>query len=285
MTDVFVNGAFVPEADAKVSVFDRGFLFADGIYEVWAVLEAKPVDVTPHLERLERSCGEIRMVVPMTRPELTHMLAELCRRNGVVEGMVYLQITRGVAPRDFAFPKDAKPTVVAFTQAFDLVRSIKGTKGAAVVTIPDIRWKRRDIKSVALLAQVLARQAAVDAGAAEAWMVADDGFVTEGAASNAYIVKDGALITRALSNDILHGTTRRRLLVLAEELGVRVEERPFTVAEALAADEAFSTGAASLVTPAIAIDGKAIGDGAPGPITTQLRERYIAWLREDARRS
>lgn len=278
---VYLDGAFVPAAEAKVSVFDRGFLFADGIYEVAAVLEGELVDLEPHLERLERSAREIELALPMDRAGFASMLQELAAKNGTREGMVYVEVTRGAASaRDFAFPSPpSRPTVVAFAQSFSILDSVKGREGASVVTVPEIRWKRRDIKSVALLAQVLGRQAAVAAGAAEAFFVDDDGTITEGAASNAYIVKGGTLVTRPLSNAILHGTTRARVLEVARERGIPVEERAFTLAEARSADEAFYTGAAAFVVPAVRIDGAPLGDGKPGPITRALREGYIARVR------
>lgn len=281
MSSVLVNGRLVPEAEATVSVFDRGFLFADGIYEVAAVVDGRLVDLDAHLARLERSAREIALALPMPRAELAATLADLTARNGVTEGMVYVQVTRGAPPvRDFAFPAaGTAPTLVAFTQAFPVLASTKGTSGVAVVTVPEVRWKRRDIKSVALLGQVLARQAAVAAGAAEAFFVDEDGTVTEGAASNAYVVMAGTLVTRPLGNDILHGTTRARVLEVARAQGVPVVERRFTREELLSADEAFYTGAAAFVVPAVRIDGKAIGAGTPGPITRALREGYIASVR------
>lgn len=281
MSVVFVNGAWVAPEDAKVSVFDRGFLFADGVYEVAAVLDGRLVDLDAHLARLERSAGEIQLAVPHARAELASMLAELAARNAVVEGMVYLEVTRGATPaRDFAFPSaTVTPTVVAFAQSFPIVSSEKGTRGVAVVTVPEVRWRRRDIKSVALLGQVLARQAAVASGAAEAFFVDEDGTVTEGAASNAYIVTKGTLVTRPLGWDILHGTTRARVLELARTRGTAVEERAFTRDELLAADEAFYTGAAAFLVPAVSVDGQKIGDGTPGPVTRALRTAYVEAVR------
>ena len=281
MSLAFVNGRLVPEAEATVSIFDRGFLFADGVYEVAALVEGRLVDLEAHLARLSRSAGEIQLAVPMPRAELAAMLAELAAKNGVTEGMVYVQVTRGAPPsRDFAFPPaGTAPTVVAFTQAFPVIASEKGTRGVSVVTVPEVRWKRRDIKSVALLGQVLARQAAVAAGAAEAFFVDDEGKITEGAASNAYVVVKGTLVTRPLGNDILHGTTRARVLEVARAQGVPVVERAFTREEACSADEAFYTGAAAFVVPAIRIDGTPIGEGQPGPITRALRAGYIEAVR------
>ncbi len=280
---VFLDDGFVPLASATVSIFDRGFLFADGVYEVAAVLDGELVDLDAHLLRLERSAKEIALGLPMSRDAFGATLRELVTRTGTTEGMVYLQVTRGATPaRDFAFPApsaNVRPTVVAFAQTFPIVRSAKGTKGVAIVTVPEVRWKRRDIKSVALLGQVLARQAAVEKGAAEAFFVDEDDTITEGAASNAYIVKDGVLVTRPLGWDILHGTTRARVLEIARARGMCVDERAFTRDELAAADEVFYTGAAAFVVPAVAVDGHVIGDGAPGPITRALREAYIHAVR------
>ncbi|MGB9143164.1 MAG: D-amino-acid transaminase, partial [Aestuariivirga sp.] len=239
---VYVNGSYVPEEQGKISIFDRGFLFADGIYEVTAVLRGKLVDYDAHMERLERSLGEIRMEWPCSKVELRSMHLDMVKRNHLDEGWIYMQITRGAADRDFKFPKGVKPTLIAFTQAKKLVDNPDAVKGVAVITVPDVRWARRDIKSVMLLAPVLGKQAAYEAGAFEAWMV-EDGKVTEGTSSNAYIVKDGKVITRGLSNNILAGCTRRALFRLAQEKGVTIEERLFTPEEAYGADEAFLTSA------------------------------------------
>jgi D-alanine transaminase len=281
MTDriAYVAGAWVPLAEAKVSVTDRGFLFGDGVYEVAAVLDGKLVEREPHLARLERSCREIRLALPVPRDAISALMDEIVARNHLVEGAVYLQITRGVAERDFAMPKAAVPTLVMFTQERSILASPAAERGVAIVTVPDIRWQRRDIKSISLLAQVLARQAAVDAGCSEAWMI-EEGTITEGAASTAFIIDaSGTLLTRPLGNDILHGTTRETILALAREHGIPVDERAFTLAEAKAAREAFYTGASSFVIPVIAIDGQKLGDGTPGPSTRRLRELYVARVR------
>ncbi len=211
---VFVNGEYLPEAAAKISVFDRGFLFADGVYEVTAVVNGRLVDYDPHMERLERSLNELRMGWPCSKDELKAMHLELVKRNNLTEGIIYMQVTRGIADRMFNFPKDAKPSLVAFPQVMKLVDNPNAVKGVGVVTTPDLRWKRRDIKTVMLLAPVLGKQEAYEKGAHEAWMV-EDGFVTEGTSSNAYIVKGGKVITRGLSNSILAGCTRRALFRLA----------------------------------------------------------------------
>ena len=277
----YVNGDFLPIEQAKVSVLDRGFLFADGIYEVSAVLNGRLVDNEAHLARLERSLGEISLRLPMNLAELTRLQEELIRRNGLAEGVVYIEVTRGAADRDFTFPKDAAPTVVMFTQAKNILRSPQAETGIRVISVPDIRWKRRDIKSVALLPQVLAKQQAAAAGCQEAWMV-EDGFVTEGGSSSAFIVTQaGALVTRPLSQEILPGVTRKAVLQLAAEQGLDMEERRFTLEEAYAAAEAFLTSASSFVLPVVEIDGQRIGSGTPGPNTRRLREIYIAFARSE----
>jgi D-alanine transaminase len=277
----YVNGSFVPLADAKVSVLDRGFLFADGIYEVSAVLEGKLVDNASHLARLERSVGEIALALPETLDRIIEIQKELITRNRLENGLVYLQVTRGAdAGRDFAFPKGVKPTLILFTSVKDIVNAPSAKSGIAVITVPDIRWARRDMKSVALLAQVLAKQAAAEAGASEAWMI-EDGKVTEGGSSSAFILtKDDVLVTRQNSSAILPGCTRKAVVALAEERQLRVEERPFTVAEALVAKEAFITSASSFVQAVVTIDGKAIADGKPGPMANRLREIYIDFARK-----
>jgi D-alanine transaminase len=279
----YINGSFVPLAEAKVSVLDRGFLFADGIYEVAAVLDGRLVDNASHLARLERSVGEIALDLPETLPRIQEIQKELIARNQLVSGLVYLQVTRGAdTGRDFAFPKDVKPTLVMFTSAKDIVNAPSARTGIAVITVPDIRWARRDIKSVALLAQVLAKQAAAEAGAAEAWMI-EDGLVTEGGSSSAFILtQDDVLVTRQNSNAILPGCTRKAVVALAEERQLRVEERPFSVSEALAAKEAFITSATLFVQAVVTIDGKAVADGKPGPMTNRLREIYLDFARATA---
>jgi D-alanine transaminase len=255
---------------------DRGFLFADGIYEVSAVIDGALIDNDGHLDRLDRSLAAVRIANPYARPGWVERQIELVRRNALAEGLVYMQVTRGVAERDFPFPKEATPTVVMFTQSKRIIDAPLATSGAKVVTVQDIRWARRDIKSLALLAQVLAKQEAAEAGVAEAFMVQEDGTVTEGASSTAFIITPGkALITRPLSTRILPGITRQAILKLAARHALTIEERPFTVAEALDALEVFFTSASSLVMPVIAIDGHPIGQGRPGPLATALRTLYI----------
>ncbi|MGL5363887.1 MAG: D-amino-acid transaminase [Bosea sp. (in: a-proteobacteria)] len=272
---VYVNGSYLPEEQATVSIFDRGFVFADGIYEVSSVVEGRLVDVEAHLIRLERSCGEIQLPLPWSRAELVAIHKELIARNNLKEGGVYLQVTRGPADRDFAFPKEPKPTLVMFTQARKILDSEKARTGVKIVSCEDIRWARRDIKSVALLAQVLAKQHAAANGADEAWMT-EDGYVTEGGSSTSWIVKGDTIISRPLSNDVLPGITRKALLGLLAETDYTFEERAFTLDEAFAADEAFYTSASGFVMPIVEIDGRRIGGGQPGPAARRLREIYIA---------
>lgn len=277
---VYLNGEFLPFEQAKVPIMDRGFLFADGIYEVSAILDGHLVDNTAHLARLDRSLGEIGIRNPHGMAEWEELQAELVRRNGVTEGLVYMQVTRGVAERDFAYPAaDTPPTVMMFTQAKTVAANPLADKGARIITVEDLRWKRRDIKSVALLAQVLAKQQAIEAGVSEAWMV-EDGAVTEGSSSTAFIIgHDRTLVTRPLSTALLPGITRASVLKLAAEADLRIEERLITVAEAHEAAEAFYTSASSFVMPVIEIDGRTIGEGKPGPLTKRLRELYLELAR------
>lgn len=277
---VYVNGSFVPEADAKVSVFDRGFLFADGVYEVTAVLERRLIDLTGHLARLDRSLAEMQIAPPLTHDDLRALHAELISRNNVEEGVVYLEITRGEADRDFLYPEGVPPTVVAFTQSRPLLDNPYVASGVKVITLPDLRWKRRDIKSISLLAQTMGKQEAKHHGVYEAWMV-EDGFVTEGTSSTAFTLDaNGCLRTQPLGHHILPGVTRRAVLRLAQSEGITIEERPFTVAEAKHAREALLTAASALVLPVVEIDGSPIGDGRPGPVARELRRLYI----EEARK-
>jgi D-alanine transaminase len=274
----YVNGAFVPEVDAKISIFDRGFLFGDGIYEVTPVIDGRLADRKAHMARLKRSLGEIRLAPPVPIDEIDALQEQLVEKNKVTEGRVYLQVTRGAAERDFPFPKDPRPSLVMFARQVPFLDTAASRRGIRVKTAPDQRWARRDIKTVMLLALVLAKQEAIEAGFDDAWMV-EDGLVTEGSSNNAYIVRDGVVQTRHLSNDILPGCTRKALLALAAETGVKVEEKPFSVEEAKAADEAFITSATNLVMPVVGVDDATIGDGAPGPLTRRLRELYIVAAR------
>ncbi|MEM6988705.1 MAG: D-amino-acid transaminase [Pseudomonadota bacterium] len=282
MRTVYVNGQYLPESDAKISVFDRGFLFADAVYEVTAVLDKKLVEFTPHMARLERSLSELNMRMPCSVDELLAIHRELVSRNDLDEGLVYMQISRGAADRDFAYPgEDTEPTLVLFTQAKQFISAPSAETGIAVVSVPDLRWGRRDIKTVQLLYPSIAKMEAKKAGADDAWLVDDKG-VTEGSSNNAYIVlEDGRIITRNLGHDILPGITRRTVLRCAEELQMTVEERPFSLAEVSGAVEAFYTSATGFVTPVVSIDGAQIGAGEPGPVTRRLRELYI----QDAKRN
>jgi len=274
---IFVNHQYVPEAEAKISVFDRGFLFADAVYEITSVMEGKLVDFDGHLARLRRSLGELDMVLPLEREQLLDMHRQLVERNQIKEGLVYLQITRGAAERDFAFPPpDTPQTVVAFTQKKNLTNNPAAEKGIKIVTLADLRWGRCDIKTVQLLCASLGKMEAKNHGADDAWLVAE-GFVTEGTSNNAYIVKsDGVIVTRNLSHRILSGITRNAVLKCAEHLNMKVEQRPFTVDEAKGAVEAFCTSATTFVLPIVEIDGEKVGEGTPGPLARKLREIYIS---------
>lgn len=281
----YVNGRYLPIADASVSIEDRGYQFADGVYEVFMVVDGKVWDEEGHLARLKRSLGELRIDAPLGDGALRAIIRELLKRNRLRSALVYLQATRGVAPRNHPFPVEpVAPALVLTAKRWDLDKAnAAAEKGVMLLSQPDIRWGRVDIKTVALLPNCLAKQAAVEAGAQEALLVRD-GYVTEGASTNAWIVDSkGDLITRPLSNDILGGITRKTVIACAEKLQMRVVERPFTLDEVKAAQEAFITAATLFVTPAIAIDGKKIGNGAPGPIARRLRETYISLASAAAR--
>jgi D-alanine transaminase len=281
----YVNGRFVPHGQACVHIEDRGYQLADGVYEVWALFDGRLADAEGHFARLERSLSELRIRMPMSRAALTLVLKEAVRRNRVREGLVYLQVTRGVARRDHAFPKpEVRPSVVITVSGLDRTAvEARAAKGISVVTTPENRWGRCDIKTVGLLPNALAKQKAREAGAGEAWFVDELGFVTEGASSNAWIVgKDGRLRTRDTNANILRGVTRLTLLDVIREQGLEVDERPFTPQEATEAEEAFITGAGSLVLPVIAVDGKPVGKGVVGPVATRLRRLYIERARATA---
>ena len=282
---VHVNGEYLPEAEATVSIFDRGFLMADGVYEVTSVLDGKLIDFDGHVARLNRSLRELDMACPVTGDELLTIHRELVARNHITEGLVYLQITRGApGDRDFVFPDPevTRPTIVLFTQSKPgLADSPAAKAGIRVIGIDDIRWGRRDIKTVQLLYPSMGKMMARKAGADDAWMV-EDGHVTEGTSNNAYIVKGKRIITRELSSDILHGITRAAVLRFAREAQMEVEERSFTLDEAKAADEAFITSASSFVTPVVQIDDTRLGNGTPGPVALRLREIYIDESRKAA---
>ncbi|MCV6583949.1 MAG: D-amino-acid transaminase [Marinibacterium sp.] len=285
MRTVYVNGDYLPEDEAKVSIFDRGFLMADGVYEVTSVLDGKLIDFAGHAARLDRSLAELDMAAPVTHDELLAIHRELVSRNGIEEGMVYLQITRGAPDdRDFAFPDpEATPsTIVLFTQNKPgLADSPVAKQGIKVISIEDIRWGRRDIKTVQLLYPSMGKMMAKKAGADDAWMI-EDGHVTEGTSNNAYIVKGGKIITRPTSNDILHGITRAAVLRFAQEAQMEIEERLFTIDEAKDADEAFITSASTFVMPVVEIDGVPLGDGTPGKVAPRLREIYLDESRKAA---
>lgn len=271
----YVNGRYVPHRQAAVHIEDRGYQFADGVYEVVPIIRGVLVDEDPHLDRLERSLNELRIAMPMSRKALKMISAELMRRNGLSNGFIYMQVTRGVAKRDHKFPNGVRPALVMTTRQSRGPSAQQLRDGIGVITIPDIRWERCDIKSVSLLPNVLGKQQAVESGAYEAWMIDGDGKVTEGTSTNAWIVtQDGELITRTANNAILNGITRQRLLKLAERDGVRFVERPFSVKEAKEAREAFITSSSNFVLPVTSIDSAPVGNGHPGLLTTQLREIY-----------
>ena len=284
MRTVYLNGDYLPETEAKVSIFDRGFLMADGVYEVTSVLDGKLIDFDGHAKRLQRSLDELEMTSPITMDDLLVVHRELVRVNDINEGMIYLQITRGApGDRDFAYPPaDTPATIVLFTQNKPgLADSPAAKKGMKVISIADERWGRRDIKTVQLLYPSMGKMMAKAAGCDDAWMV-EDGAVTEGTSNNAYIVKGNTIITRQLSNDILHGITRAAVLRFAKEAQMTVEERAFTIDEAQEADEAFITSASTFVMPVVEIDGTAIGTGTPGPVAARLREIYLDESRKAA---
>lgn len=281
---VYVNGNYLPEDQATVSIFDRGFLMADGVYEVVSVLDGKLLDFSGHMARLKRSLEALAMHNPLDDDAWLVVFRDLVRRNGLTEGMVYLQVTRGnPGDRDFAYPAPGTPpTVVMFTQSKPgLADAPAARTGWRVISVPDQRWARRDIKTVQLLYPSMAKMEAKARGVDDAWMV-EDGMVTEGTSNNAYIVRDGTIVTRALSNDILHGITRAAVLRFAAEAQMQVEERSFSIAEAQAADEAFITSASAFVMPVVEIDGAPIGTGQVGPVARRLREIYLDESRRTA---
>ena len=273
----YVNGQYVPMRDAQVNVEDRGYQFADGVYEVCEVRHGGIVDFPRHVARLKRSLGELRIAMPMAEQGLLIVMREVQRRNRVRDGIIYLQVTRGVSRRDHAFPlHPVSPGVVMTARSIDPQKGIAAAaRGIKVISVPENRWPRVDIKSVSLLPNVLAKQAAREQGAAEAWYVDAEGFVTEGASTNAWIVtRDGRVVTRSAAHGILAGITRAVLIEVLEALQLRLEERPFTIAEACGASEAYVTAATQIVMPVVAIDGHPIGDGRPGPIALRLRDAF-----------
>ncbi len=281
---VYVNGEYLPAQDAKISIFDRGFLLADGVYEVTAVLHGQLIDYAPHIARLKRSLKELGMDMPCSEDELQAIHRHLIEKNGIDEGLIYLQVTRGSENgRNFPFPQDAKPSLVLFAQSVELSEDPKADTGVALASVPDIRWERRDIKSVALLAQVLAKQEAKSRGAFEAVMT-QDGYVTEGGSSSLGFVKpDGGIVLRPLSNAILPSITRQAITKLAEQTGVPIEERLFTLDEMMNAAEVFMASATALVMPVVMIDDQRIGGGQPGPVVRKLRALYFEMADQQAR--
>ena len=278
---VYVNGNYVPEETATISIFDRGFLMADGVYEVTTVLDSKLLDFDGHLNRLKRSLAELGMSEPEGMKDLLEIHRELININKITQGGIYLQITRGPADRDFVFPKNPKPTLVIFTQAKNILEAETAQSGIKVISIEDLRWGRRDIKTIQLLYPSMGKMMAKKVGCDDAWMV-EDGYVTEGTSNNAYIVKNNIIITRELSNDILHGITRASVLRYAKEAQMTILERQFTIDEAKNADEAFITSASTFVTPVVKIDDAMISNGEPGTIAKRLREIYIEESRKRA---
>lgn len=277
----YVNGRYCPHNEAAVHIEDRGYQFSDGIYEVVPVAKGVMVDEDPHLDRLERSLGELRIDLPMSRAALKLVSRELMRRNALTNGFVYMQVTRGVAPRDHKFPATATPALVLTTRQMKPPSAQKLADGVGVITVPDIRWKRCDIKSISLLPNILAKQNAVEAGCYEAWMFDTEDRVTEGTSTNAWIVtEENELVTRDVSNLILSGITRMRLLKLAEQEGVTFKERPFTLEEARKAREAFITSSTNFVMPVTRIDEEPVGNGHPGLLTCKLREAYEDFVGE-----
>ncbi|MBX3503871.1 MAG: D-amino-acid transaminase [Parvibaculum sp.] len=276
----YVNGRYIRHAEAAVHIEDRGYQFSDGVYEVCGVRAGKLMDERLHLERLERSLAELKIALPLSLSALRLVMREVLRRNHVKDGLVYLQITRGVAPRDHPFPqKPVRPALVVTAKRLSTERIAAAVeKGVAVVTMPDIRWGRRDIKSVSLLPNILAKQSARDAGAYEAWLVDPEGNVTEGSSTNAWIVdKEGRLVTRPAGPDILNGVTRLVLLQAARGEGIEVVERAFTPDEAKYAREAFISASSAVLIPVVSIDGTSVGNGAPGSLSMRLREAYMKY--------
>ncbi len=273
---VYVNGEYLPEEQAKISVFDRGFLFADAVYEVTTVVGGKLIDFPAHMARLKRSLGELEMKPAVEESELLNIHRKLVKENELTNGLIYLQLTRGAADRDFHYPDpDTPSSLVLFTQVKDPIENAMVKRGAKVITVEDLRWGRRDIKTVQLLYPSMAKMAAQKAGVDDAWFE-EDGFINEGTSNNAWIVTaDNTIVTRNLSTSILHGITRASVLKCAELLQLKIEERPFTLEEAKAAREAFITSATIFVCPVVDINGTPIGEGKPGSVTAKLREIYI----------
>ena len=280
---VYLNGEYLPEAQAKISIFDRGFLFADSVYEVTAVLGGRLIDNLGHLKRLQRSSLELGINLPLTNKEIVKIQKHLIQKNNLIEGGIYLQLSRGVdGDREFTYSEYIQPTIVLFTQSRNLLGSPKRQAGIKIISCADMRWRRRDIKTTSLLPACMAKHAAHAAGADDVWLI-DDGFVTEGGSSNAFIItQEGKLVTRPLSHDILAGITRASLMKVAQQTGIEIEERLFTIEEAYTAQEAFISSATTFVWPVIQIDGKTIADGKPGRITRLISQIYIQTAQEHA---
>lgn len=278
---VFLNGDFLEAKEAKVSIFDRGYLFGDGIYEVVPVINGKVIDKALFFERFDNSLSKISLRAPFCKQEIITILDTLIAKNEIIEGGIYMQVTRGVAPREFYFPQNTPTTFMAFGFKKEIINSPLAREGVTIVTVEDIRWKRRDIKSISLLGQVLAKEEVHQKGAYEGWMI-EDGYVTEGTSSSAYIIKGDTIITRPLSNAILPGIRRKVLMHLTKAAGIKVEERLFTLQEALEADEAFMSSATVFILPIIEIDGKVISDGKPGTLTQKLRDLYVTAALKEA---
>ncbi len=275
----YVNGSYVPHGSASVHIEDRGYQFADGVYEVISCIGGVLADERGHMDRLERSLSELQIAMPVNRRAMGIIMRELLRRNGLKNAALYIQVTRGTAKRDFKFPKDVQPNLVMICWPFKFDANPVIEKGGKAITVPDIRWSRRDIKSIALLPQALAKQKAAESGAYEAWMVDPDGRVTEGSSSNAWILTGKTLRTRKSGNDILKGITRTAVEKIATEEGMSVSFESFTPAEAYKADEAFCTSATGLIAPIISIDGHLIGNGKPGPVTLKIYNAYRDYVK------
>lgn len=282
MQKVFLNGEFIDKDSAKISIFDRGFIFGDGIYEVVPVINSIIVEKDGFWDRFQRSLNEISLNLPYTNDEFESILNNLIEINSLKEGGLYIQITRGVAPRDFSFVNGVKPTIMAFAFSDSVLEHPAAKSGITIISTPDIRWKRRDIKSISLLGQCYAKNQATIAGADECFMV-EDGYVTEAGSSSAFIIKDRTLITKPLSNEILPGIRRNRLLNLAKQIGLQIQERKFSMDEVYNADECFISAATIILLPVIKADGKAINGGKIGPFTTKLRELYKEILKAQAK--
>jgi len=271
----YVNGRYVPHRQATVSIEDRGLQFADGVYEVTAVRSGQLIDETPHLERLKYSLSELRIAMPLALGALRFVQREIIARNRIADGIVYIQVTRGAARRDHPFPAGASPTLIV-TGRNSKPNAAQADSGIAVITVPDIRWQRCDIKSVGLLANVLAKQAAREAGAWEAWFIDREGYITEGSSTNVWMVsQDGELVTRQADHSILNGITRRTIQRLCGDLQLRLVERPISVSEIAQAREAFVTSATSFVMPVVKLNGHELSDGVPGALARRLRAEYL----------